>query len=45
MGIFQAGGLVGAYTPEAYTDATLTLLDSVFLAAVEKSFLKFRTAS
>jgi hypothetical protein len=45
IGFFLPGGLVGAYMPEAYTNATLILLDSLFLAAVEKSFPEFRAAS
>ena len=40
MGFFLPGGLVGAYMPEAYTNATLTLLDTVFLSVVETMFPK-----
>jgi AraC-like DNA-binding protein len=38
MGFFPPGGMVDAYTPEGYANATLTVPSAVFLAAVERSF-------
>lgn len=38
MGFFPPGGLLDAYTPEGYTNATLTVPAAVFLAAVERLF-------
>ncbi len=38
MGFFPPGGMLDAYTPEGYGNATLTIPAAVFLAAVEKSF-------
>lgn len=38
MGFFPPGGILDAYTPEGYANATLTVPSAVFLAAVEKSF-------
>lgn len=36
MGFFPPGGLLDAYTPEGYANATLTVSASVFLTAVER---------
>lgn len=38
MGFFPPGGMLDAYTPEGYANATLTVPSAVFLAAVERSF-------
>ena len=38
MGFFPPGGMLDAYTPEGYANATLTVPAAVFLAAVERSF-------
>ncbi len=38
LGFFPPGGILDAYTPEGYANATLTLPAAVFLAAVERSF-------
>ncbi len=38
MGFFPPGGLLDAYTPEGYANATLTVPTAVFLAAVERLF-------
>jgi AraC-like DNA-binding protein len=38
MGFFPPGGLLDAYTPEGYTNATLTVPEAVFLAAVQRMF-------
>jgi AraC-like DNA-binding protein len=38
MGFFPPGGMLDAYTPEGYANATLTVPSVVFLAAVERSF-------
>jgi AraC-like DNA-binding protein len=38
MGFFPPGGILDAYTPEGYANATLTVPTAVFLAAVERSF-------
>lgn len=38
MGFFPPGGMLDAYTPEGYANATLTVPVPVFLAAVERSF-------
>lgn len=38
MGFFPPGGMLDAYTPEGYGNATLTIPAAVFLGAVEKSF-------
>jgi AraC-like DNA-binding protein len=38
MGFFPPGGMLDAYTPEGYANATLTVPAAVFLAAVEQSF-------
>jgi AraC-like DNA-binding protein len=38
MGFFPPGGMLDAYTPEGYANATLTVPATVFLAAVEQSF-------
>ncbi len=38
MGFFPPGGMLDAYTPEGYANATLTVPSLVFLAAVERSF-------
>lgn len=38
MGFFPPGGLLDAYTPEGYTNATLTVPEVLFLAAVERMF-------
>jgi len=38
MGFFPPGGILDAYTPEGYANATLTVPSEVFLSAVERSF-------
>lgn len=38
MGFFPPGGMLDAYTPEGYANATLTIPKPVFLAAVERLF-------
>jgi AraC family ethanolamine operon transcriptional activator len=38
MGFFPPGGIVDAYTPQGYANATLTVSSSVFEAAVERMF-------
>jgi AraC-like DNA-binding protein len=38
MGLFAPGGILDAYTPEGYANATLTIPVPVFLAAVERLF-------
>lgn len=38
MGLFPPGGVLDAYTPEGYANATLTIPTAVFLAAVKQSF-------
>ena len=38
MGFFPPGGMLDAYTPEGYGNASLTVPTSVFLSAVEKRF-------
>ena len=38
LGFFPPGGLLDAYTPEGYTNATLTVPEAVFLDAVERMF-------
>lgn len=38
MGFFPPGGMLDAYTPEGYANATLTIPTAVFQAAVNKSF-------
>lgn len=38
MGFFPPGGMLDAYTPEGYGNATLTIPSAVFLAAVGRSF-------
>lgn len=38
IGFFPPGGMLDAYTPEGYANATLTVPTAVFLAAVEKAF-------
>ncbi len=38
MGFFPPGGMLDAYTPEGYANATLTIPASVFLAKVKMSF-------
>jgi AraC-like DNA-binding protein len=38
IGFFPPGGMLDAYTPEGYANATLTVPAAVFLAAVERSF-------
>ncbi len=38
MGFFPPGGLMDVYTPEGYSNATLTVPAAVFLGAVERSF-------
>jgi AraC-like DNA-binding protein len=38
MGLFPPGGMVDAYTPEGYANATLTVPSVAFLAAVERFF-------
>jgi AraC-like DNA-binding protein len=38
MGFFPPGGMLDAYTPEGYANATLTVPAAIFLAAVERSF-------
>jgi AraC family transcriptional regulator, ethanolamine operon transcriptional activator len=38
MGFFTPGGMLDAYTPEGYANASLTVPTAVFLAAVERSF-------
>jgi len=38
MGFFPPGGMLDAYTPEGYANATLTVPAAVFLSAVERSF-------
>jgi AraC-like DNA-binding protein len=38
MGFFPPGGMLDAYTPEGYGNATLTVRCADFLAAVERSF-------
>jgi AraC family ethanolamine operon transcriptional activator len=38
MGFFPPGGMLDAYTPEGYGNATLTIPAAVFLAAVGRSF-------
>ena len=38
MGFFPPGGMLDAYTPEGYANATLTVPSSVFLTAVERLF-------
>ena len=36
MGFFPPGGMLDAYTPEGYANATLTVPAALFLAAVER---------
>ena len=38
MGFFPPGVILDAYTPEGYSNATLTVPAAIFLAAVERSF-------
>lgn len=38
MGFFPPGGILDAYTPEGYANATLTVPAAVFLSAVERAF-------
>jgi AraC-like DNA-binding protein len=38
MGFFPPGGILDAYTPEGYGNATLTIPSTVFLNAIERSF-------
>ena len=38
MGFFPPGGMLDAYTPEGYANATLTVPSAVFLSAVERLF-------
>jgi AraC-like DNA-binding protein len=38
MGFFPPGGMLDAYTPEGYANATLTVPSGVFLASVARSF-------
>ena len=38
MGFFPPGGMLDAYTPEGYANATLTVTSAVFLSAVERLF-------
>jgi AraC-like DNA-binding protein len=38
MGFFPPGGMLDAFTPEGYANASLTVPSEVFLAAVEHSF-------
>jgi AraC-like DNA-binding protein len=38
MGFFPPGGMLDAYTPEGYANATLTVPSVIFLAAVEQAF-------